>query len=81
MELPIVERCGNCRFYWEMWDGAKGMSDQLEWTDTPWGLCRRYPPQRSPGQVNRHDYNSFNLPVIARGDWCGEFQASPPAKT
>jgi hypothetical protein len=80
VELPTAERaerCGTCRFWWYWSDGkGGGPQDPLENTSEPWGNCRRYHPVASEYRsMKNHD--SFNLPIMAPGDWCGEYQ---PAK-
>ena len=85
MQLPTVEaenpeRCETCRFWWFRSDGRGGGDcSPLESTDEPWGLCRRFPP-KTQGEDIYDTHHSFNLPILAPTDWCGEWQAKrvPP---
>ncbi len=71
------QNCASCRFSLKV----NGSEDRL------W--CRRYPPVLVAvgGDIytTREDSllgdicSSFDQPLVLTGDWCGEWQASPPA--
>lgn len=74
-ELPTAgERCETCRYWWLQFDGRSGPADPLESTDEPWGFCRRYPPAMS-AEPSYDAHDSFELPVVAERDGCGEWRA------
>ena len=75
VEAENPERCETCRFWWFRSDGRGGGDcSPLESTDEPWGLCRRFPP-KTQGEDIYDTHHSFNLPILAPTDWCGEWQA------
>lgn len=72
------DRCETCRFWWCRYDPpGVDESAQLETTDEPWGFCRRYPPDAGNYPES---FDSFELPVVAKSDWCGEWRAAEPEK-
>jgi hypothetical protein len=59
---PKGDCCALCRFFLDI-------KVQGETADEPYGICRRFPPNRQR--------NNFYFPGVKVTDWCGEFHAKP----